>query len=482
MRHFVIPVCIALLALCGAFLLPDGEDGALSRLSAPDDRTPYSDYVKGYLSYDSLSIALVGVKVIDGTGGATKTDQTVLIEEDRITALGPSDSVQIPAGTEILNLAGRTVIPGIVGTHNHTHMPGIPILSYTAPRLYLASGVTTIQTTGSAAPYAEQNLAGHIQRGFVPGPDIIHTGPYITGKGGSPVMIYPEGEEHIENLIRYWVGEGVTWFKAYRHIAPEHLRHVIATAHKYGAKVTGHLCTVTYAEAARMGIDAIEHGFIHSYDHAQGKDPGTCSGSRDFRNQLDIQSDEVRRVHQTLIEHNVALTSTLSIFEAQVPSRAIADTRTLEAMAPPLIEAYQERQKRMEASGTDWYFKEAWLQKSMAYDYAFFKAGGLLTAGLDPGLHNLPGYGDQRNFELLVEAGFSAPEAIQVMTSNGARLLDKTDIGTIEVGKRADLVVLHGDPEADPRSIKSVEIVFKEGYGFDPSKLIAAINGQVGYR
>ena len=136
----------------------------------------------------------------------------------------------------------------------------------------------------------------------------------------------------------------------------------------------------------------------------------------------------------------------------------------------------------MKDRGDSWYFKKDWLQKSMAYDLAFFKAGGLLTAGLDPGLHNLPGFGDQRNYELFIEAGFSPVEAVQVMTSNGAKLLERPFIGEIKAGKRADLLVLNGDLENDASVIKKLEIVFKQGYGFDPGKMIEEVKGQVGYR
>ncbi|MDN5205554.1 amidohydrolase family protein [Fulvivirgaceae bacterium BMA10] len=450
--------------------------------TSKNQKPAYSDYVKSYVNVDTPLVALVGVKVIDGTGAMSKRDQTIIIDGSNIISVGHKDSVSIPDNTQVLDLIGRTVIPGFVGTHNHMHMPGIPTMYYTAPRLYLACGVTTIQTAGSAAPYVEKNLANTIQLGYAPGPDIIHTGPYITGPGGNRVMIQPESIEQIERAIHYWVDEGVTWFKVYRHIKPEHLQAVIDIAHKNDAKVTGHLCSVTYTEVAKMGIDAIEHGFIHSFDHAPDKETGRCSGSRAFRELINISSTEVKEVHRALIQNNVALSSTLSIFEAQVPGRAIADRRALEAMAPHLVEAYHQRRKRMSEAGKNWYFKETWLKKSMEYDLAFYRSGGLLTAGPDPGLHNLPGYGDQRNFELLVEAGFKPVEAIQVMTSNGAKLLDNPDIGTISVGKTADLVIINGDIEVSPKSIRNTELVFKEGYGFSPEKLIADVKGQVGYR
>ena len=438
-----------------------------------------SETVQRYVSVEAADLALVGVQVIDGTGGPVAKAQTILISDGRIAVVGPTEEVAIPRGAEILHLPGRTVIPGLVGTHNHLHMPGVPMLACSAPKLYLASGVTTIQTTGAASPGDEQRLADAIRRGRVPGPEILHTGPYFTGEGGSTAMIHPRDAAHIDQVIRRWTEQGVRWFKTYRHISPEHLRAVIESAHRHGARVTGHLCSVTYTEAARLGIDAIEHGFLHSFDHSPDKEPGRCSGSRTFRDNLDIDGPEVAAVHRTLIEHGVAMSSTPAIFETQIPTRPGADQRTLDAMTPAWVEDYRQRRRSALDSGR-WRFQAAWLVKSMRYDVSFFRRGGLLTAGLDPGLHNLPGFGDQRNFELFVAAGLSPAEAVQVLTHNGAVSLGLPDRGTIEPGKRADLVVINGDPESDPSHIRRVETVLKEGIGYDPERLLAAVRGRVG--
>ena len=351
-------------------------------------------------------------------------------------------------------------------------------LFYTAPRLSLACGVTTIQTCGTGNPYEEIEIAKAIANWQEPGTEIINSGPYLTGPEGKQNFIRFFDEQTVRDTIQYWANRGVKWFKAYRHTRPDDLKIIIDEAHKYGTKVTGHLCATTYEEAAKLGIDAIEHGFIHSYDYAEGKEKDVCGGSRDFRSELDIHSEEVKRVHQILIKNNVGLSSTLAIFETQ--ARGIADQRDLDAMAPFHRAAYENWRKRKLDKGKDWYFKEEWLQKSMEYDLAFYRAGGLLTAGPDPGLHNLPGYGDQKNYELFIEAGFKPEEAIQVMTSNGAKLLGREDIGTIAVGKRANLVLLNGNLEENPNVIRHVELVFKDGKGFDPEKLIDDVLDHVG--
>jgi imidazolonepropionase-like amidohydrolase len=121
----------------------------------------------------------------------------------------------------------------------------------------------------------------------------------------------------------------------------------------------------------------------------------------------------------------------------------------------------------------------------MQFEYAFAKVGGLLLAGSDPTGNGgvLPGFGNQREIELLVEAGFTAVEAIQVATQNGARFLGREDqIGTVAPGKHADIVVIKGDPVKNIAEIENVELVFKDGVGYDSRKLIESVRGQVGIR
>ena len=134
------------------------------------------------------NVALTGVTLIDGTGGPVQRGRTVVIEGNRITAVGPDGQVPIPAGAEVMELAGHTVIPGMVGLHNHLYYTAAggraAQLTYSAPRLYLGSGVTTVRTTGSRQPYAEINLREEIEAGRAPGPRIHITAPYITGGGG----------------------------------------------------------------------------------------------------------------------------------------------------------------------------------------------------------------------------------------------------------------------------------------------------------
>ena len=440
-------------------------------------RTKLSDYTKSFVSIDTSKIALLDAKVYNGKGNPVKASQSILIENGTIIRIGNTDKIQIEDDFYRIDLEGKTVIPGIVGMHNHMRVPSSAMLS-TSPKLYLAAGVTTIETCGTGNPYEELAIAKSIVGGEQPGPEIINSGPYFTGSEGKTNFVRFTNEKAIRDTIQYWANKGVKWLKVYRNTRPSDLKVIVDEAHKNNLKVTGHLCATTYSEAAEIGIDAIEHGFLHNYDHATDRETGICSGNTDFRTSLAIDSKEVKRVQQKLIENGVALGSTLAIFEAQ--ANVEADTRDLEVMAPLHREAYGQRRLCKQEQGEDWYFKKVWLTKEIAYELQFFRRGGLLVAGLDPGLHNMPGFGDQKNYELFIEAGFKPEEAIQVMTSNGAKLLERTDIGTIEKGKIANLVILDGDLENNPEIIRKVETVFKEGVGYDPHKLIKSVQGNVG--
>ncbi|HCH36429.1 MAG TPA: amidohydrolase [Acidobacteria bacterium] len=454
-------------------------------------RSDLSDLTREFVSVDAPVIALTNVIVIDGSGGEPRSGQTVVITDDRITAVGPSSEVEVPNGAEVLELSGHTVVPGLVGMHNHSYYTAAggraAQLDFSGPRIYLASGLTTIRTTGSRSTYAELNLKQAIESGQMPGPTLIVTGPYLTGGSGPSTMARPQDPEAARRVVRYWAEEGVTWFKAYTQIGRAELGAAIDEAHKHGVKVTAHLCSVTYREAVALGIDNLEHGLFANTDYVPNKEPDRCPpGFRRDYYDLDIEGPEVQATFREMIDNNVPMSSTLAVYEMSVPGRPPIDQRALDVLAPEVAEdVLAENQRYTERDPDDYGTSPAVFKKAMEYELAFFRAGGILGAGVDPTGYGaaLPGFGDQRNYELLIEAGFTPGEAIQVMSANGAKILEMEDsIGSIEVGKIADLAVIGADLAADPANIKKVVTVFKNGVGFDSAKLIASITGYVGVR
>ena len=435
--------------------------------------------ISPYIKYSKKTIAFTNATLIDGTGNDIKRNQTIIVENGLFKALGSTNNTAIPKEILTINLNGKTVIPGIIGMHNHLHIPGFPYVGDIAAKLYLANGVTTIQTCGAASPYKELELAKKIALGKHIGPDIIPSAPFITGEGGNPNMIIPKNENHLKDTMQHWINQGVKWFKVYRNTHPNDLKIIIDEAHKNNAKVRGHLCSITFEEAAKLGIDAIEHGLNSMSDFRTGKNYGICNGDRKYIDSLDLNSDKVHQLLQLLVQKKVFLTSTLSIFEASIPNRIHIDNRTLEIMSPYLKSQYKENKKELESKKQD-FTRNKRLKRIMQLEYQYYKMGGLVCAGVDAGRHVLPGFGDQRNYELLLEAGFSVEQAIQIMTGNGARALEINSIGTIELGKTANFVILNGDLENNATIIKNVETVFKNGIGYNPIKILNDNKGKFG--
>ena len=291
------------------------------------------------VAVDADPVALTGVKLIDGTGAAARTGQTVVIADGRVAAVGDDGAVEVPDGAEVLDLTGHTVMPGLIGLHNHSFYTAAggraAQLSFSAPRLYLASGLTTIRTTGARAPYEEINLRDEIEAGLAVGPTIFVTGPYLTGQRGSRTMAQLDGPESARRVVRYWSEEGVSWFKAYTWISRAELGAAIEEAHAHGINVTAHLCSVGYREAVALGIDNLEHGLFANSEYDPSKQQDECPpGFRNTYGELDVNGPDVQQTFRDMVDNGVSMTSTLAVYEISVPGRGPLDPRVWEVLAP----------------------------------------------------------------------------------------------------------------------------------------------------
>jgi imidazolonepropionase-like amidohydrolase len=449
--------------------------------------------VRKFVRVGTPRVVLEHVEVIDGTGGAPMADRNVTIEGGTITGISDGATVPPSDGTTILDLRGHAVIPGIIGMHDHLWYQDIPsdtslpvlshTMSYSAPRLYLANGVTTARTIGSVDPYAELVLKHAIEAGETPGPHLEVTGPFLNGADISSFRIIGlRDPDDARATVAFWADHGVTFIKAYQTITRDELKAAIQEAHRHRIKVTGHLCSVTYDEAIDLGIDNLEHGFQVNTALDPGKKPDTCSAARGDSTLVRMTpgGPEADRLIASLIQHHVAITSTLVGLANSINPQRTLQPAVLDAMAPVTRHAYLDWRTRLGAGHSE---RIPLLKRDMDLQRAFVAAGGLLIAGPDPvGIGgNLPGFGDQREIELLVDAGFTPPQAIRIATLNGAIVLGRQDrVGSVAVGKNADLVVIQGDPAARIADIENVEIVFKDGVGYDSKKLLASVNGCYG--
>jgi hypothetical protein len=483
-------LAVLLLLFVGICAPAQGPIGSASR----------SADVAQYVKVDAPTFALSHVRVIDGTGVAAREDQTVVVDHGRIIGIGASAETKIPSGFTEFDYRGHTVIPGLVGMHDHLFYtapivrdergqvppPGFIVteLPYTAPHLYLAAGVTTIRTTGANFPDADINIKHLIDANQMPGPKIHATSPYLDGPSQIFYSHILTGPDDVRRMVSFYAQDGFTSWKVYMNLTRAELAAVIDEAHKRHEKVTGHLCSVTWHEAIVLGIDDLEHGPVYAdTGFISAKVPDKCPANyRQAWANVEANSQPVRDLIRELVDHHVAVTSTLPVFAAGLVDRP-PSPRVLQAMATDtrisFLSARALTTPESNARGA------ASLKKEMDFEYAFAKAGGLLLAGPDPTGNGgvLPGFGDWRELELLVEAGFTPLEAIHIATQNGAEYLGESDkIGTLAVGKLADIVVVNGDPSKDIADIEKTVLVFKDGVGYDSIKLFDSVKGQVGIK
>ena len=446
----------------------------------------FSNLVRSFIKIDAPVVALTNVRVIDGTGAPARERQTVVIRGGDIADVGNVTSVSVPAGATTIDLAGKSVMPGLVMVHEHLYYPSGPgvygQLGTSFVRLYLAGGVTTMRTGGNVHGIMDLKLKQLIDQGTQPGPSIDATAPYLNGPNGFVQMRDMKDAAEARRQVAYWAGMGATSFKAYMQITREQLRAAVEEAHARKLKITGHLCSVTYAEAAEIGIDNLEHGFLAATDFVDDKQPDVCPGQGAGQRTiaaLDPEGAPFKTLVKTLVDRGVALTSTLTVFETFTPGRPLPPG--LDVLLPELKTQFESNHRRTAQNTQSVY--TGLFPKALALERAFVRAGGTLIAGTDPtgGGGVVPGFSNHRQLELLVEAGFTPLEAIRIGTLNGAAYLGRAArVGSIAPGKQADLIVIDGDPSSTISDVRKVETVFKGGVGFDPAKLIASVSGRVG--
>ena len=472
--------------------------GALWAAAAASAEVPAG--LKPYIKEDAQVLVLNHVRIIDGTGAAAREDQRIDIAAGRIERVQSARLRNaFPKDARVLDLTGRTVIPGLIGMHEHFFYPlpdpvadGVPLygeMADSAPRLYLAAGVTSARTTGSVEPYADLAVRELINAGKIPGPKLDITGPYIGDLAGRiPQLHTLTGPEDAARTVDYWAAQGVTSFKAYMSIKPEELKAAIEHAHAHHLKITGHLCAVGFCEAAALGIDNLEHGIVVDTEFYPDKKPGVCPAReavKDLVERVEVESAPVQDMIRTLVAHHVAVTSTLAVFEISVPNRPPLETQTRVRQALTAQAWAGYLQTRGEIAEQNRPQAAVMLRKEMQFERDFVRAGGLLLAGADPTSFGgvVPGYADQRNLELLVEAGFTPVEAIHIATQNGAVFQgQEQSVGSIQAGRAADLIVIKGNPAEKIDEVENVETVFKDGLGYDPARLTQSVQGRMGLR
>jgi imidazolonepropionase-like amidohydrolase len=455
----------------------------------------FSDETKKYIAYNDPITVFKNTLLIDGLGNSAKPHQTVIIRNGKIEWAGDDTKAVIPQNCRIIDLDGKVLMPGLVMLHEHMYMPAPSLENryynvsqqpVSFPRLYLAAGATTIRTAGNVEPYSDISIKRDIDSGKFPGPSIELTAPYLEGNNSLfPQMNELKNPEDAIAFVNYWADQGFTSFKGYMMIDKATLKAAIDAVHSRNLKITAHLCAVTYKEATEMGIDQLEHGFFTSTDFILDKKENECPNNADLSlAYVNPESKEIKNLLQYLIDEKVIITSTLAVFEGFISSQPAPSMELLSYFSPDNRDLYLKILAQIKSAKAPTDDDKAFTNNAKM-EKMFYDMGGLLTVGSDPTGNGgtLAGFGNWRAIELLVEAdGFTPLEAIKIATLNGAIALgfDK-EIGTIEIGKMADLLIIDGDPSKDISDIRKVQFVFRNGVGYDSKKLFQSVKGKVGF-
>jgi imidazolonepropionase-like amidohydrolase len=444
------------------------------------------------------SVAVVGARVLDGTGRAALEAATVLIEGDRIAAVGPAASVQAPPDAVVIDGRGKFVIPGLVDMHVHVYTP-----EKWHPELFLAAGVTSVLDLGGQLHDVTAYRAA-VDSGARPGPRILFTGPMLEEGEvyeGFAGFCRRFDSARTEAEVDALADAGVDAIKLYVTVRPDTARRACARTHARGLPVFMHQHATWGAEAALAGVDSVEHVNVFGQLAPPGfwlAEPAKLNpfeyGGWLWRwlGDLDPRDDSVRRLYDGLIAAGTVLDPTLVLYAARpgalgddVGDTSMDDperTKLLPllpaAVGQELVARWAER--RAAARGASeparHRMRRAW-DNILALVGGFHRAGGTVMAGTDcPNVAIVSGFSLHRELELLVRAGLSPMEAILSATRRPAERLGRQDIfGMLAVGRSADLLLLSADPLADIRNVGRIERVIARGVVYEPEALLGGL-------
>ena len=429
----------------------------------------YAQSKSKFVIHDKSEIVLQNARVVDVVKGTVLEGYALHLSNGKIKAIGKTGTLQFPDSAQLIDLAGKTVLPGLVMVHEHMiYNTGAAVWyfqPYSFPKLYLAAGVTTIRTAGAENPMYDLNLKRKIDNGVMVGPRMFVTGPMFNDASGGflgdfIISNYEEGRK----ATAFWAEKGCTSFKVYSDISREALRGVIDEAHARGLIVTGHLGKMSCTEAANLGIDNIEHSF------------GSCSSDLNLRwdSPWNVRPEqkEVKELVAHLVSKKVVLTVT-PFSDSDFGNPALLEYLSL------------DERKRIEGyikTPPPFLRKEVNDKQLRPLEKLFIKSGGRVVLGADASDSGiLPGFQNHNVMVSMVKAGWTPLEVIKMATIDGAEFLNiEKESGSIEIGKTADLLIVSGKPDQRMEDIKNVEIVFRNGIGYDSKALRERTKGFVG--
>ena len=453
-------------------------------------------------------IILEGATLIDGTNNQPITNSVLLVRDSRIERVGQIGDFSYPDEATILSLKGKYIIPGLIDVHVHIQTP----IHEEVMKMLLAYGITSIRIPGGTDIGIK--VRDMVKKGELLGPNVFTGGSLIDGEGSQDVMKPMLTEEDIRKEIRRQYAQGVDLIKLYVRLPPNLVKAGIQEAHSLGLPVIGHLTRTFWTEAAESGIDGLIHlgaaGPIgelipldkrkrlakqnglsladferksHSLYFLRGAMGGRIedSGQRIY-DLIDLDSPETNRLMNLLVSKKIMVDPTLvtdeSLAFGDEPTRILSHLEPYKA--PNSVRNY--------LWGADWESSNKYANEEFPlslYDkplfqfgkeltLKFFENGVLLGAGSDVGMPWMtPGASLHRELELFAEAGIPEKEVLSIATRNGSHFVyQQNEVGTLETGKMADLVILSSNPLEDIRNTRAIELVMKSGKVYDPKVIL----------
>jgi imidazolonepropionase-like amidohydrolase len=450
----------------------EGWEGALSKLKEVQDAQEKKldqDRVARLSRRPQGALAFRNARLFDPESGKVTPGTTVVISGNRIQAVGKDGEVQVPAGAEVIDAAGRLLMPGLWDMHAHVSpLDGL---------FNLASGVTTVRDLANDTDFL-LDLRRRIDAGEILGTRILMAG-FIDGPGpyAGPTKVLVDTEEKALAAVDRYAELGYVQIKLYSSLDPKLVPAIVARAHAKGMRVSGHIPNgMTAEQAVRAGFDEIQHVnflFLNFVEGIDTRTPARFHAVAEHGPDLDLKSDRVQAFLNLLKEKGTVSDPTLVAFEGQFTDRAGEMSHSYGEVADRLPPQVQRSllSGGMAPKGKEERYAQAF--KAMENMVAALHEKGItIVAGTDA----LAGFSLHRELELYVEAGIPAVDALRAATLVPARVMKRDgELGTIAQGKLADVILVDGDPTRDIRDIHRVVLTVKDGTVYEPAKLWADV-------
>jgi imidazolonepropionase-like amidohydrolase len=461
-------------------VIPEGWEGAAAELLKEQDKfdNDRSGKLAQTLAHKPKGpLVFVHANLFDADSAQVLPNRTVVITGNRITAVGADGQVPLPQNAEIIDAAGKTLMPGLWDMHVHV-APGDGLL-------HMACGVTSVRDLANDTDFLMQTRS-RFDAGTEIGPRVVMAG-FIDGRGPyqGPTKVFADTEEEAKAAIDNYARLGYIQIKVYSSLKPELLPRIVEMAHAHGMRVSGHVPSGMNAEQfVRDGVDEIQHmNFIFLDFMPQVKDTRTPARFTEVAAhgaEIDPKSEQVQAFIQLLKEHKIVVDPTLSIFEGMFDDRPgtmaqgyapVADNMPAQVRRGFLYGGLQV------PPGQDQRYQDSF-QRMLDMAKTFYDSGVPIVAGTD----SLAGFTLHRELELYVKAGIPAPKVLQIATLGAARVVKRdSELGSIAPGKLADVILVEGDPAAHISDIRRVRTVVKDGVVYqvaDMDKALGVIPAQ----